>query len=246
MQSAPRALLRIMGGLVNLGRITNCPLTFSPQKIENIYISWYDLSFKMMEPYIVQGIIQAYRILGSLDIIGNPVNLVQNITEGVLDFDKDPRIAMKSQKMKMGIGRGIVKGFGGLMSGIVGGAFNSVQKFSTTLLVSIQTIIDRDKKEIIAEEENEPENILSGIGQGIYGFGAEIGKSVYNLFTVPCNRAKNEGIGGFCRGLSKGLLGLILSPIAGVLKFVSSFSGGVKNSCFSLVGRKKLKTKQSR
>ena len=242
----PHAFQMIAASFINLGRITNCPLTFSPQKIENIYISWYDLSFKMMEPYIVQGIIQAYRILGSLDIIGNPVNLVQNITEGVLDFDKDPRIAMKSQKMKMGIGRGIVKGFGGLMSGIVGGAFNSVQKFSTTLLVSIQTIIDRDKKEIIAEEENEPENILSGIGQGIYGFGAEIGKSVYNLFTVPCNRAKNEGIGGFCRGLSKGLLGLILSPIAGVLKFVSSFSGGVKNSCFSLVGRKKLKTERFR
>ena len=242
----PHAFQMIAASFINLGRITNCPLTFSEQKIEDIYISWYDLSFKMMNPYIVQGIIQAYRILGSLDIIGNPVNLVHNIKEGVFDFNKDPRIKMKPQRGKMSIGKGIVKGFGGLMSGIVGGAFNSVQRLTTTLLVSIQTIIDRNKRDIIEVEENEPENILTGIGQGLYGFGAEIGKSFYNLFTVPCIRGSNEGFSGFCRGLSKGLLGLILSPIAGVLKLVSSVSGGIKNSCFSLVGRKKIKTERFR
>ena len=240
----PHGFQMIVASFINLGRITNCPLSFSAQKIENIYISWYDLSFKMMEPYIVQGIIQAYRILGSLDIIGNPVNLVHNIKEGVFDIGKDPRIAMG--RSKMGIGKGIIKGFGGLMSGIVGGAFNSLQRFTTTLLVSIQTIIDRDKIDIISEEENEPENILTGIGQGLYGFGAEIGKSCHNLFTIPCKRAANEGFNGFCRGLAKGVLGLILSPIAGVLKLVSSISGGIKNSCFSLVRRKKLKTERFR
>ena len=195
---------------------------------------------------MIQGIIQAYRILGSLDIIGNPVNLVHNIKEGVFDFDKDPRINMAPQKGKISIGKNIIKGFGGLMSGIIGGTFNSVQRFSTTLLVSIQTIIDRNKKDIMEEEENEPDNILIGIGQGFYGFGSEIGKSFYNLFTLPCIRGSTGGFGGFCRGLSKGLLGLLLSPIAGVLKFVSSVSGGIKNSCFSLVGRKKLKTERFR
>ena len=52
MQSAPRALLRIMGGLVNLGRITNCPLVFFEQRIEDLYISWYDLSWKIIYNYI--------------------------------------------------------------------------------------------------------------------------------------------------------------------------------------------------
>ena len=86
MQSAPRALLRIMGGLVNLGRITNCPLVFFEQRIEDLYISWYDLSWKIIYNYIKQGMIQIFNVLGSLDIIGNPVNLIQNIKEGIYGF----------------------------------------------------------------------------------------------------------------------------------------------------------------
>ena len=242
----PGALKRIIGSLMNLGRITNCPLRFSPQKIENLYISWYNLSWKIITPYITQGAIQIFSILGSLDILGNPVNLLKNIKEGVYDFVKEPGIGSMNERKGIGIGTGIVKGFGGLMSGVVGGAFNSLQRFSSTVLVSIQTILDRNKRDISDAEQNEPGNIFSGFYEGIIGFGREIGKGVYNLFTDPCKKGQTEGISGFFRGLAKGLFGLILSPVAGVLSFISSFSGGIKNSCFSIVGRKKLKTQRFR
>ena len=242
----PGALKRIIGGLMNLGRITNCPLTFAPQRIEDLYISWYNLSWKIITPYIAQGAIQIFSILGSLDIIGNPANLLQNITEGVYDFVKEPGIGSKQERKGIGIGAGIVKGFGGLMSGVVGGAFNSLQRISSTVLVTIQTIMDRNKKDISDAEQNEPSNIASGFYEGIIGLGSEIGKGFYNLFTEPCKGGKTEGISGFFKGLSKGLFGLILSPVAGVFSFISSFSGGIKNSCFSIVGRKKLKTERFR
>ena len=242
----PGALKRIIGGLMNLGRITNCPLTFAPQRIQDLYISWYNLSWKIITPYIAQGAIQIFSILGSLDIIGNPANLLQNITEGVYDFVKEPGIGSKQERKGIGIGAGIVKGFGGLMSGVVGGAFNSLQRISSTVLVTIQTIMDRNKKDISDAEQNEPSNIASGFYEGIIGLGSEIGKGFYNLFTEPCKGGKTEGISGFFKGLSKGLFGLILSPVAGVFSFISSFSGGIKNSCFSIVGRKKLKTERFR
>jgi hypothetical protein len=85
-----------------------------------------------------------------------------------------------------------------------------------------------------------------GIYEGIRGFGAEIGNGFKNLCTEPCKRGEQNGVSGFFRGLCKGLIGLILSPISGILKFVSSLSGGIKNSCFSIVGRKKLKTERFR
>ena len=238
----PGELQSIFGGLMTLGRISNCPLKFNYQIIKNVYISWNDLAWKIITPYIKEGIIQIYKILGSLDIIGNPVNLINDITSGVYEFVTLPGKGIKNKNF----GKNIVKGFGGLVVGVMGGAFNSLQKISTTLLVSLQTVLDRNKKDILYEEQNEPDNVFIGIYEGIRGFGAEIGNGFKNLCTEPCKRGEQNGVSGFFRGLCKGLIGLILSPISGILKFVSSLSGGIKNSCFSIVGRKKLKTERFR
>jgi vacuolar protein sorting-associated protein 13A/C len=209
-------------------------------------MSWYDLSWKIINPYITQGIVQIYKILGSLDIIGNPVNLINNITEGVYDFVLEPGQGIKKKNVGLGIGEGIAKGVGSLVSGVVGGAFDSLQRISTTLLVSIQAIAGRDRKEILYEEQNEPKNALSGIYQGICGFGTEIGRGVYNLFTQPCENYSANGMSGFCTGLCKGLVGFILCPVSAALKLVSSISAGIKNSCFGISGRKRLKTDRFR
>jgi len=81
---------------------------------------------------------------------------------------------------------------------------------------------------------------------GATGFGSEIGRGVYNVFTQPCNNARESGMPGFCSGLCKGLIGLILCPFSAALKLVSSISAGIKNSCFGLSGRKRLKTERFR
>jgi vacuolar protein sorting-associated protein 13A/C len=243
----PILIDRILEGVFSaLGRVSNCPLKFKEQIIERVYMSWYDLSWKIINPYITQGIVQIYKILGSLDIIGNPVNLINNITEGVSEFVLEPGKGMKKRNIGLGIGGGIAKGIGGLVSGVVGGAFDSLQRISTTLLVSVQTIAGRERKDIIFEEENEPKNALSGLYQGITGFGSEIGRGVYNLFTQPCSNYSTNGMSGFCSGLCKGLLGFALCPVTAALKLVSSISAGIKNSCFGLSGRKRLKTERFR
>ena len=243
----PLIIDKILGSIFNaLGRISNCPLKFNEQIIEKVYMSWYDLSWKIINPYITQGIVQIYKILGSLDIIGNPVNLINNITEGVYDFVLEPGQGIKKKNVGLGIGGGIAKGVGSLVSGVVGGAFDSLQRISTTLLVSIQAIAGRDRKEILYEEQNEPKNVFSGLYQGICGFGSEIGRGVYNLFTQPCENYNINGMPGFCSGLCKGLVGFVLSPVSAVLKLVSSISAGIKNSCFGISGRKRLKTERFR
>ena len=242
----PIIIDRLLGSIFNtLGRISNCPLTFKEQIIENVYMSWYDLTWKIINPYITEGIIQIYKILGSLDIIGNPVNLINNITEGVYDFVKEQKQGIKQRK-GLALGQGIAKGVGGIVSGVVGGAFDTLQRISTTLLVSIQTILGRERKDILYEEQNEPDNVLSGIYEGIIGFGYEIKRGIFYLFTKPCIKCQTSGPKGFCKGLCTGLIGLILSPFAAALKLVSSISAGIKNSCFGLSGRKKLKTERFR
>ena len=242
----PIIIDRILASIFNaLGRISNCPLKFKEQIIEKVYMSWYDLSWKIINPYITQGIVQIYKILGSLDIIGNPVNLINNITEGVSDFVLEPGQGIKKRNVGL-VGGGIAKGVGSLVSGVVGGVFDSLQRITTTLLVSVQAIAGRDRKDILYEEQNEPDNVLSGLYMGATGFGSEIGRGVYNLFTQPCSNFKTKGMSGFCSGLCKGLIGFVLCPVTATLKLVSSLSAGIKNSCFGLSGRKRLKTERFR
>ena len=42
--------------------------------------------------YVIQGLQQIYKILGSLSIIGNPVGLVTNLGKGVTHLFQDPAL----------------------------------------------------------------------------------------------------------------------------------------------------------
>ena len=241
----PKTAKRIIGTIGNtMGRITDCPLRFNEKIIENVYLSWADISMIIVNSYITQGITQIYKVLGSLDIIGNPVKLVRNIGGGFYDFVNEPRKGFRNGPKEFGIG--VAKGFGGLIYGIFGGIFDFIQRISGTLYAATQSLTGRDRESISIEDENEPQNILSGIGQGVVGFGKEIGKGFYGFCAEPCNKAGTHGAGGLCKGLCSGFLKLIISPFAGLLKFITCIMAGCKNSCYYLTGKKKLRTTRFR
>ena len=241
----PKTAKRIIGAIGNtMARITDCPLRFNEKIIENVYLSWADISMIIVNSYITQGITQIYKVLGSLDIIGNPVKLVRNVGGGFYDFVNEPRKGFRNGPKEFGIG--VAKGFGGLVYGIFGGIFDFIQRISGTLYAATQSLTGRDRESMSIEDENEPQNILSGIGQGVVGFGKEIGKGFYGFCAEPCNKAGQQGAGGLCKGLCSGLLKLVLSPFAGLFKFITCIMAGCKNSCYVLTGKKKLRTTRFR
>lgn len=48
------------------------------------------------------------------------------------------------------------------------------------------------------------------------------------VFTKPISGAKEEGVGGFFKGLGKGAVGLVARPTAGVIDFASGSLDAVK------------------
>ena len=241
----PKTAKRIIGTIGNtLGRITDCPLSFNEKVVENVYLSWADVAMIIINSYISQGITQIYKVLGSLDIIGNPVKLVRNVGGGFYDFVNEPRRGFRSGPKEFG--KGVARGFGGLVSGIFGGIFDFIQRISGTLYAATQTISGTDRDSMSIEDENEPSNILAGLAQGCIGFGKEIGKGFYSLCAEPCKKASIKGVGGFCKGFGTGLLRFAISPFAGILKFVTCIMAGCKNTCYVLTGKKRLKTTRFR
>ena len=55
----PKTAKRIIGTIGNtLGRISDCPLRFNEKVVENVYLSWADISMIIINSYITQGIAQ--------------------------------------------------------------------------------------------------------------------------------------------------------------------------------------------
>ena len=241
----PKTAKRVIGTIGNtLGRITDCPLRFNEKVVENVYMSWADVSMIIVKSYITQGITQIYKVLGSLDIIGNPVKLVRNVGGGFYDFVNEPRKGFRLGPKEFGIG--VAKGVGSLIYGIVGGVLDFLQRISGTLYAATQSLTGHDRESMSIEDENEPSNILSGFGEGFVGFGKEIGKGFYALCAEPCQKAQTSGAGGFCKGIGGGLLKLVISPFAGILKLITCILAGCKNTCFLLTGKQRVKTSRFR
>ena len=241
----PKTARRIIGTIGNtIGRITDCPLSFNEKIVENVYLSWADVSMIIINSYITQGITQIYKIIGSLDIIGNPVKLVRNVGGGLYDFVNEPRKGFRQGPLEFG--KGVARGFGGLVSGIFGGIFDFVQRITGTLYAATQTISGTERDSMLIEDENEPTNVLSGIGEGFIGFGKEIGKGCYALCAGPCKKGSMYGAAGFCKGLGTGFLRFIVCPFAGIFRLITCIMAGCKNSCYVLTGKKRLKTTRFR
>jgi len=53
-------------------------------------------------------------------------------------------------------------------------------------------------------------------------------RGVTGVVTKPMEGAREEGVGGFFKGMSKGMIGLVTRPVSGVVDFASTSFNVVK------------------
>ena len=148
--------------------------------------------------YVKSGLMQAYKILGSIDLIGNPVGLVSTLKQGVWRFIDDPRKGL----MAGGCGccKGCLTGTCALMTNTVSGVFNSIGAITRSMYSILRNVGSFNTGE---ERLKNPGNICSGLF--FYGFGgclAEFGEGLGNCCTKPCKKTIRGGPGCGGRTLS--------------------------------------------
>ncbi len=72
------------------GNIDEAPLRLSQLTIENAFGSPSTLVTPIMQHYQREGLREAYKVVGSIELLGNPVGLVRNLGTGVKDFIAEP------------------------------------------------------------------------------------------------------------------------------------------------------------
>ncbi|KEG13311.1 vacuolar protein sorting-associated protein 13 family protein [Trypanosoma grayi] len=154
--------------------------------------------------YRNQFLLQLYKIVGSLEVLGNPLALMSGWGKGVRSF------VVETADMNP------LKGARAFLLATTSSTLHSVGLLSR---VGSRTAasISWDNDWLEARDENErlndssqPSGVLWGVAQGLRG-------GIEGVVSRPWNGARNAGIAGFCTGIAAGAVGLLTRPVASVL-----------------------------
>ena len=173
--------------------------------------------------------------MGSSDLLGNPVGLIDKLGTGVFEFFNEPRkgLLLGPKEFVGGVGKGVKS----LVTNVVSGSFDSVSKITGSLYGIVKNV-SGDKGD---NSLKRPEHAFDGRDQGLKGGATELFSGVTGIFTKPYRKAKEEGAKGFVKGLGAGLMGAVASPFAATLRLGNNISTGIKNSAIK-IGRGKIPT----
>ena len=118
---------------------------------------------QLKNAYISQFKKRIFKIVGSLDILGNPTGYASSIGQGFLEIFEAPRRGLIHGPL--GFGGGVAKGFGTFITTIISSSFDIVGKISGTLLASCEELQGLKFTEHL--NEREPSNIFSGLFYGV-------------------------------------------------------------------------------
>lgn len=95
--------------LANVASISNSNLSFSELVMTDLFVSKDVLMNTLVKNYSRQAIMQFYKLIGSSDIIGNPVGLVNKLGTGVYEFVSEPTKGLLKgpDEFVGGVGKGV-------------------------------------------------------------------------------------------------------------------------------------------
>ncbi|KAF0696142.1 Aste57867_13088 [Aphanomyces stellatus] len=164
------------------------------------------LQEQLMQNYTRAVVVQAYKLVGSMDLLGNPVGVVGDIGSGILSFLKVTGDELTGDSKTRGegvkiLGKTVATSTTGFMAKMTG----SLDKF-------MDEVSDVTDTRQVKSDKKEPDNIVDGS----INFAKNLGKGVAGVFTKPIEGAMTGGVGGLVQGTVQGLAGPVVVVLKGV------------------------------
>jgi hypothetical protein len=185
---------------------------------------------------------QIYKIIGSLDFVGNPTMVLSSFFSGVRDLIVTPSLALiRSPTDPSRVGLGVAKGTLSLFSHSASGFFGFTSKVSAAAGQGL-AILSFDQRYMSWHREmvvNEATNLnRTWKRRGLQNAGEMLVRPVYDIalglttgaagvIISPVNGFKRAGGKGLAIGVVTGIAGVVVKPAVGVLDALSHFTGSV-------------------
>lgn len=162
---------------------------------------------------------QAYKIVGSIDFLGNPLGTLQTVRAGVQEF------VTETQAGNL-VGGGI-----SLAQHVTSGLADSVSKLTGSISTGLgRATMDREFQQRRDRERMVPKDSAGHVYSGVSSLARGFVSGVTGLATQPIRGAQKKGAGGFLEGVVQGLVGVVAKPVAGVFDLASETTAAVRQS----------------
>ena len=219
-------------GILNvLNKTENVPLQLHGGISYNLLGNISQIFNYLFEIYKQQVLIQFVKLFGGMEILGNPLNFLNNIGKGFQDLLTKPGEGLMQGPIEAA--KGLADGATSLVKHTVNGTFNSTSKITSGISQGILYITQDD--DYINEREQKkitekPKDIMEGFGFGLSAMVGGVFSGISDIILKPVEETKKHGlVTGLTKGVLKGLGGALIKPISGVFDFVSKTTEGIKN-----------------
>jgi hypothetical protein len=181
----------------------------------------------------------AGNLIGSLNLLGNPAGLYNNIGGGVQDFFYEPYTGLMTSPTDFL--KGVGKGTKGLLTGITSGVVTSASNIVGGVTGGVATVgknvavITGDDKYLKKREQKRAQlkankgGIMEGFKAGGESIASGFSSGMSGLITKPMEEAHKGGAFGFVKGLGQGIVGAAIKPVIGVSEGISNVVQGINN-----------------
>ncbi len=220
---------------MTVGNVSDAPLTFNALILQNVLARKSSMQDTLYRHYRQQAVSHVHLLLGSVDVIGNPIGLVTTLGSGIVDLFYEPYLGFISDN-PADIGLGLARGGASLIRKTISGFSGTFSKITGSMAKGLSAMTmdsDYQKARRTSNAQNRPRHALAGVATGLDQFVGGITSGVVGIFEKPIECARDDGVGGFFKGVGLGLVGAITKPLIGTIDMTSSVTEGIKNSAAS-------------
>ncbi|UYV65050.1 VPS13D [Cordylochernes scorpioides] len=154
---------------------------------------------------------QSAKILGSVDILGNPIGLMNDFTNGISTFINDGSV-------------------GGLIKNVAHGLSDSAAKVTGSLSDGIGLVTMDERHQEMRKKIRQDSQGADHLVAGLKGLGFGLLGGMTSIVTNTYEGASSDGVPGFLSGLGRGLVGTVAKPAAGLLDLASGAASAVRDT----------------
>ncbi|UZJ53507.1 hypothetical protein CBS101457_002827 [Exobasidium rhododendri] len=216
-----------------VGSVADAPIRLSALVIENVRLTPELLIERVTMHYTQSMLYQLYRLVGSIDVLGNPVSLFNTVSGGVSALFYEPYQGLVMHGNHRELGLGLARGASTAVKSIVFGLTDSASKVTGSISQGLASAtMDREfqARRRMTKFRNKPRHALLGLSAAGQSFFTSVTSGVEGLALRPLEGAEENGAAGFVAGIGRALVGLATKPAVGFFDAASNITEGVRNT----------------
>ena len=176
-----------LSSILNILNITeNVPLLLQGGISYNLLGNSNEILHRLLDIYKQQILIQFVKLFGGMEILGNPINFLNNIGKGFQDLLTKPGEGLMQGPIEAA--KGLADGATSLVKHTVNGTFNSTSKITSGISQGIlfltqddDYINEREQKKITEK----PKDVMEGIGYGLSAMVGSVFSGISDIILKP-------------------------------------------------------------